>query len=178
MEIPLTEKDLLEIHQDVSCVAEDFESVMDTVILAWQRDYSSLDKNAFRRKSCLAHLLQLGINDAIKHPEVASTLKKVNTIVAWFFKSYKWYNVLRGYCSGKGLVKPCDTRLNFQFFCIERLLQEVRDGPAEEQKVTFVNVCGATHIPKVNKMLDFLLGNGCKQSKCSPCRCPQRGEKE
>lgn len=99
---------------------DDINKAIDTVILEW----TSITDNRRSRNSCLAHLLQLGIKDALAQTEIAAIIKKVNAIVTWFHKSNKHYTALRE-LTGLALVKPCDTRWNSSYHCMKRLTREI-----------------------------------------------------
>lgn len=99
---------------------DDINKAIDTVILEW----TSITDNRRSRNSCLAHLLQLGIKDALAQTEIAAIIKKVNAIVTWFHKSNKYYTALRD-LTGLALVKPCDTRWNSSYHCMKRLTREI-----------------------------------------------------
>jgi hypothetical protein len=76
------------------------------------------------RNSCLAHLLQLAIRDALKANETIEKLsKRISKIVNFFYKSPKWYGKFR-ILAGIGLVKPCATRWNALYDCFNRILNE------------------------------------------------------
>lgn len=77
-----------------------------------------------RRNPCLAHLLQLGIKDALKKFQNLKALKsKVTRAINFFTKSPKFYEKLRQKTQGLSLVKPCETRWNGFFDCCNRLLR-------------------------------------------------------
>lgn len=120
--------ELLDVGYDPAEIVQDFvtndqiDEAIDTVITDWLKcDHTNVRKT---RNSCLAHLLQLGINDALKYPQIAAFIKKVNTIVKWFHKSNKFHTELKE-LSGLGLIKPCDTRWNSLYHCLKRFSREV-----------------------------------------------------
>jgi len=106
----------------------EMNAAIDAVILEW----GSGCLNRIRRNSCLAHLLQLAIKDALRNKEVAAIIKKVSTIVTWFHKSDKNNTALRQLCK-LGLVRPCDTRWNSLYHCLKRLCRELSDDDNEEK---------------------------------------------
>lgn len=81
--------------------------------------------------SCLAHTVQLAINDGIKNQEeVVALIKEVNKIINFFRRSPKWMAVYREKvtdactCQKKTtheLLQPNITRWNSTFSAIERL---------------------------------------------------------
>lgn len=116
LEDSLVEQDLI--------TDEDIEDAMDAVIAEWSLVSATAKNQCCRRNSCLAHLLQLAIKDAMSHKEDSAFVKKVNSIVTWFHKTNKYYTSLRE-ASGLALVKPCDTRWNSTYHCLKRLSREI-----------------------------------------------------
>lgn len=141
----LSEEELLDVgNEDPLEVAREFVSndqidqAIQTVIAEWlQNDHSGVRKT---RNSCLAHLLQLAIKDALNEPRVAALVKKVNALVKWFHKSNKFYTELRK-LTGLGLIKPCDTRWNSFYHCLKRLLRDVSVKQSENQVKINSRVC-------------------------------------
>jgi len=85
-----------------------------------------------QRNSCLAHLLQLAIKDALKQSFVADMAKKVNHIITWFHKSNIHYTKLK-LLTKIGLKKPCETRWNSFYHCLSRLCEEVLEAANENE---------------------------------------------
>lgn len=100
----------------------DINNAIDAVIAQWS--LPSSDGTSIRRNSCLAHLLQLGIRDALKNKFVTNIIGKVNTIVTWFHKSNKQYMALRERTK-LGLLKPCETRWNSTYYCLKRMCADI-----------------------------------------------------
>ncbi len=112
---------------------EEINSAIDNVISEWSTLKTTEERRS--RNSCLAHLLQLAIKDALNQEEVASIIKKVNAIITWFHKSNKYYTALRE-LSGLALVKPCETRWNSTYHCLKRLTREIIiKGKEDESEV-------------------------------------------
>ena len=81
------------------------------------------ESTELRRNPCLAHLLQLAIKDAIKASSlVTAIVTRINKIVRFFHKSTFFYSELKAINGNLGLLKPCITRWNAQFACINRIL--------------------------------------------------------
>lgn len=74
------------------------------------------------RNPCLAHLTQLAIKDAIGgSATVKRILEKINSIVTWFHNHTSWYTMLKDLTGEIHLIRPCVTRWNSQFYCLQRL---------------------------------------------------------
>ena len=85
------------------------------------------------RNGCKAHLLQLGINDALK--VVSETVQIVNKIIAFFGRSSKHTADLKQRTGGICLVKPNVTRWNSTFYSLERFLCPI----SAKENVTSLN---------------------------------------
>lgn len=101
---------------------EEINNAIDAVIKQWC--LPNFDGTTIRRNSCLAHLLQLGIRDALRNTFGAGIISKVNTIITWFHKSNKQYMELRRQ-SKLGLLKPCETRWNSTYYCLKRICTDI-----------------------------------------------------
>lgn len=75
--------------------------------------------------SCLAHLLQLAIKDALKIDVYTSNLmKRINEIVTFITKRHKFYEALKKLNNNRALMLPNVTRWNSQFFSANRIFGE------------------------------------------------------
>lgn len=92
------------------------------------------DLHPLSRNPCLAHLLQLAINDALNgNRAITHCTKKIGSIVNFFHKSNKYYCEFKDFVKGRSLLKPVCTRWNSLYFCLERIFNT--DNP----EVFFVN---------------------------------------
>ncbi|XP_035713793.1 uncharacterized protein LOC118438118 [Folsomia candida] len=93
--------------------------------------------SALPRNSCLAHLLQLAIRDAISENDfVVSLIKDVNGIVRFFHKSTHYYSKLKKINGDLSLIKPCTTRWNSQYHCLKRICTH---GKNKEPMISSIN---------------------------------------
>jgi len=98
---------------------EDSESHSSTIMEA----LSSMSNHTFRRNGCLAHLLQLGIKDAVAASLTVKTVtKKLTEVVSFFHRSPKWSSKLKAITNGMVLIRPCTTRWNSLYLCLSRML--------------------------------------------------------
>lgn len=115
-------------EEHVSQIYEELEDIQDFV--SQNEDPRGVEEDILEgvnnnptRNSCLAHLLQLGVKDAIAGCDyVTNMIKKVNDIVTFFHRSSYFYGQLRKQNGDLALVKPCVTRWNSQYHCLKRLL--------------------------------------------------------
>lgn len=78
---------------------------------------------SLKRNSCLAHLLQLGLNDTLKKDNPIKLLIAESTkIVSFFGRSPKFSDMLKQRTNGMTLIKPCVTRWNSTLYSLERLV--------------------------------------------------------
>lgn len=114
--------------EDLSQIYEELEDIQDFV--SQKEDPRGVEEDILQgvemtptRNSCLAHLLQLGVKDAIAGSVyVTNMIKKVNDIVTFFHRSSYFNGKLRKENGDLALVKPCVTRWNSQYHCLKRLL--------------------------------------------------------
>ncbi|ODM90229.1 Zinc finger BED domain-containing protein 4 [Orchesella cincta] len=122
-----------EVVEDVVATKR-LRSQMEKVIMDW----SICETTGLTRNSCLAHLLQLGINDGLKNKLVSDFMKRINGIVTWFHKSPKQYTKLKSQTT-IGLVRPCETRWNSFYHCLKRFSREVEKDDRKDSMVVYVN---------------------------------------
>ena len=89
------------------------------------------------RNGCLAHLTQLVIKDAITQCEfVNRIIKRVNELVTFFHRSNHYYTQLKRINGNRALVKPCVTRWNSQYSCLQRIV-ETTDGIVSRSSLSY-----------------------------------------
>jgi len=91
-------------------------------------------KNSYRN-SCLAHLMQLAIKDAIRSSElVKGVTAKLSSIVSYFNNSPKRHTELMNLTGGLKLIKPCATRWNSLHNSMHRVMRVVSKDDEEVKK--------------------------------------------
>jgi len=98
-------------------------------------DVAQLCPTNAHRNSCLAHLLQLAIKDAIQSSElVKEVTAKVNSIVSYFNKSPQRHVELMKLTSGLRMIKPVATRWNSLHNSMHRMRRVVNKEVKKKQK--------------------------------------------
>lgn len=124
--LPVSEKEI----QEVIVSSPELETAVESVLSDWCSETNL--GHVLKRNSCLAHLLQLGIKDALKHDTVTPVTKRVQSIVAWFNGSNINTAQLAELC-GIGIRTPCVTRWNSLYQCLQRLVSPSKVRPASSQ---------------------------------------------
>lgn len=110
-----------ESSDDELVLSEEENDITDTLAAAM----TDADVRRIPRYSCLAHLLQLAVKDAINASTlVVDIMETTSKIVAFFHKSNHYYSQLKALSGQLGLLKPCVTRWNSTYYCLERVARE------------------------------------------------------
>jgi len=157
------------LYDDSEDEEEDNDS---TVPINFEEEYAN-----WNRLGCIAHTLQLAINDAIKKDFNASETKNyINAIMVFFHRHIKCMNDLKKE-AGVGLPSVSKTRWNSLLFAVERMVNKVRILRLKLKYIkyrheTFLIVCFFNHrkkyflpskksccsvMPMAWKLLKFLL---------------------
>jgi hypothetical protein len=89
-------------------------------------DFGDKEKG-IERNGCLSHLCQCAIKDSILQSPIATKLiRKVTSIVTYFSRSPLNYDKLKKSIGNFSLVRPCATRWNSQYHCLDRIFNEKR----------------------------------------------------
>lgn len=135
LEDPCPSEDLEELEDLIELEGGKESQSSETVnssVVAITADYGAI------RNSCLAHLLQLAVKDALSSSEyVTKMVDRTNSVVTFFHRSSHYNAKLLEETGGLGLVKPCVTRWNSQYHCMKRMLV------AKEGRVSYTT--GVTH---------------------------------
>lgn len=117
---------------------------MQTIILTWER------------YGCVAHTLQLVVNDGLKHDKEAIAIVEYCNSIIQFFRKSNHYSTMLKKATGKILLTKCLTRWNSIFLALERLY-EVRSFFAEpnvtkiNQLLTLIFLIRKTFLAKYKK---------------------------
>jgi len=139
LENPSEGEVFLDLNDEEENVDEDLEiqpdSVTDDIVA------QLLPGNAIQN-SCLAHLLQLAIKDAIKaSPIVRDVTTRINTIVSYFNKSPSRCSQLTELTDGLKLIKPIAIRWNSLHNALHRLMRVINKDKVKRQRVRNIHEC-------------------------------------
>lgn len=113
----------------------DLNSLMDQVIQNAVKNFETglnnlsdsempIFANQFFRNPCMAHLIQCSVRDSIRASELVTRISKhINGIVTMLNKSPRLTAEFRKHSGGLNLIKPCATRWNSLFYCLQRILR-------------------------------------------------------
>lgn len=122
-----------------------------------------------KRNGCLAHLLQLGIRDAMNATkQVAALKKKVTDIVSFFNRRPHYKHLLKQKTGGLVLIPAVCTRWDATYYCFNRILDERVSSyfVALAKQMTIAYVLLIMFQPKVQPHLNSLLTEENEMKSC------------